>query len=54
MDRDVSLIALLTGLVLAGFSFLAACEFVDSKDGSDDSGYYYETGSTSDTGTYYY
>ena len=54
MERDFSLFALVAALLLGAASLLASCEFVDSKDGSTDSGYYYDTGSSSDTGTYYY
>jgi len=55
MTHRFSWIAALTGAVLATLAFLSACEFVDStKDGGDDSGYYYETGGGSDTGEYYY
>ena len=56
MERDFSLFALVAALLLGAASLLASCEFVDSKDGSTDSGYYYDTGdgTGSDTGEYYY
>jgi hypothetical protein len=55
MSRPISVIAALTGAIFATLAFLSACEFVDStKDGGEDSGYYYETGGGSDTGEYYY
>lgn len=55
MRHPFSVIAALAGAALATLAFLSACEFVDStKDGGNDTGYYYETGGGSDTGEYYY
>lgn len=57
MTRPLPLIAVFTVALFGLLVALSACEFVDdTKDGGDDSGYYYDTGDGpgGDTGEYYY
>jgi len=57
MTRPLTLVAAFTVAIFGFLAALSACEFVDdTKDGGNDSGYYYDTGDGSgvDTGEYYY
>ena len=56
MKADTTIAAVLTAMLIGAMTLLGACEFVETgKDGTDDSGYYYDTGEAgSDTGEYYY